>query len=76
MEEFQDPTPENSPTLTIGDSVYDLNSLPESCRRLIAGLRMADSSVSRLRNELALLTIAKAKVLADLQEELKTCSTI
>ena len=54
--------------IKIGDSEYFYNSLPEEAKKLVAGLRAADTQSRMYEDTLRLISIGKSKMIEDLKK--------
>ena len=57
-------------------SEYDMDSLPESVKQLIAGINAADTQTRMYQDTLKLIAVGKSKLVEDLKKGLKDIDPI
>ena len=62
--------------IKIGDSEYLYDSLPEEAKKLVAGLRTADTQLRMHEDTLKLIAIGKSKMIEDLKEILEPIESL
>ena len=62
--------------IKIGDSEYLYDSLPEEAKKLVAGLRTADTQLRMHEDTLKLISIGKSKMIEDLKEILEPIESL
>ena len=62
--------------IKIGDSEYFYDSLPEEAKKLVAGLRTADTQLRMHEDTLKLIAIGKSKMIEDLKEILEPIESL
>ena len=62
--------------LKFEDSEYDMDSLPESVKQLIAGINAADTQTRMYQDTLKLIAVGKSKLVQDLKKGLEDIDPI
>ena len=62
--------------LKFEDSEYDMDSLPESVKQLIAGINAADTQTRMYQDTLKLIAVGKSKLVLDLKKGLEDIDPI
>ncbi len=62
---------ENSDFLSVENKKYDINTLPEEIKKLIEGMKIADTQIRMQEDNLKLLTIARQSMGIKIKEALK-----
>ena len=62
--------------IKIGDSEYFYDSLPEEAKKLVAGLRTADTQLRMHEDTLRLISIGKSKMIEDLKKILEPIESL
>lgn len=59
------------PTITIDDTVYELDQLSEEHRNVVNHMQIADQEIARLQTMIAILSTGRQAYINQLGEELK-----
>lgn len=59
-----------TPTLTIGDKSYPINSLSDIAKEQITNVQIVDGEIQRLQHQLGIAQVARASFMASLQAEI------
>ena len=62
--------------IKIGDSEYLYDSLPEEAKKLVSGVRTADTQLRMHEDTLRLISIGKSKMIEDLKKILEPIESI
>ena len=62
--------------IKIDDSEYFYDSLPEEAKKLVAGLRAADTQLRMYEDTLKLISIGKSKMIEDLKKILEPIESL
>ena len=62
--------------IKLGDSEYSYDSLPDEAKKLVSGLRTADTQLRMHEDTLRLISIGKAKMIEDLKKILEPIESI
>ena len=62
--------------LKFEDSEYDMDSLPESVKQLIAGINAADTQTRMYQDTLKLIAVGKSKLVEELKKGLEDIDPI
>ncbi len=67
---------ESNRKLKFEGSEYDMDSLPESVKQLIAGINAADTQTRMYQDTLKLIAVGKSKLVLDLKKGLEDIDPI
>ena len=62
--------------IKIGDSEYLYDSLPEEAKKLVSGVRTADTQLRMHEDTLRLISIGKSKMIEDLKKILEPIESL
>ena len=62
--------------IKIGDSEYFYDSLPEEAKKLVSGVRTADTQLRMHEDTLRLISIGKSKMIEDLKKILEPIESL
>ena len=62
--------------LKFDGSEYDIDSLPDEAKQLVSGINAADAQTKMYKDTLNLISVGKAKLVADLRKNLEDVDPI